>query len=217
MQRILIALVITFLAKISVADEISVNEFVSGTTISSSDMNQNFQTLVDESNENDERIKGLENAAAAVSPVPTWIDGQGSEIGRWNGQNNPWGIIPILEDTDLVFPPFATVSGNGISYPDNGRLWYNSSRCDTPPRAQYPTSDDWGSGTELFITAGGFFAYASSIKGGDSWRASAYSYWTATGLKCVNGLRDLDGWYEVIVTDQLAPIPIELPLSLRWR
>ena len=133
MQRILLALVITFLAKIGVADEISVTEFVSGTTISSSDMNQNFQTLVDESNENDERIKGLENTAAAVSPVPTWIDGQGREIGRWNGQNNPWGIIPILDDTDLVFPPFATVSSNGISYPDNGQLWYNSSRCDTPP------------------------------------------------------------------------------------
>ena len=218
MSRILVALFITFALGTAIADEISVTEFVSGTTISSSDMNQNFQTLTDESNENDARITAIESTTGVKSLVPTWIDGQGKEIGWWNGQNNPWGINVILDDTDLVFPPYATIGSNGINYNSQPRLWYNNSRCENAPRAQYTTPGDWRSGAELFVTAAGYFAYASSIKGGDSWRASAYSYWDVNGkFECVRGLRDLDRWYEVIVTEQRMPNPIELPLTLRWR
>ena len=219
MSRILVALFIMFALGTAIADEISVTEFVSGTIISSSDMNQKFQTIVDESNENDARITAIESTTGVQSLVPVWVDGQGKEIGRWDYQTNPWGIVMVLEDTDLVFAPFIAVDGNGIRYLDQGgRLWYNSSRCDTTPRAQYPTSDEWRSGALLSVTAEGRFAYPSSTKGGDSWRASAYSYLADNGrFQCVSGYRDLDGWYEVIVTDQQAPIPIELPLSLRWR
>ena len=46
------------------ADEISVKEFVSGTTISSADVNGNFDTLAKESNETDARISAIE-----ASPV----------------------------------------------------------------------------------------------------------------------------------------------------
>ena len=219
MQRILLTLIITLVAGSAVADEISVTEFVPGTTISSADMNQNFQTLVDESNENDSRISALESASILTSMVPTWVDGQDREIGRWNGGYSPWYIIPVLPDTDLVFLHFAFVDSNGIRYSDGGSLWYDNSSCDGMPRAQYPVSETWQLGAEVFITRDGYFAYASTIKGGDSWRASAFSRINSYSgsFECVSGLRDLDGWYEVIVTDQKAPIPIELPLSLRWR
>jgi len=216
--RILLTFVMAVSLVPALADEISLTEFVAGTVISSSDMNQNFRTLVEESNENDGRVTALENVTGVKSLTPTWIDGLGQEIGRWNGQSNPWGIIPILNDIDLVFPPFASVSGNGIVYNSEPRLWYNDSRCENTPRAQYTTKEDWRTGAQLFVTRAGYFAYASSNKGGDSWRASAYSYWNTQGqFQCVQGLRDLDGWYEVIVTEQRAPIPIELPLTLRWR
>jgi hypothetical protein len=46
------------------ADEIFVEEFVSGTIISSADVNSNFDTLAKESNENDARISAIE-----ASPV----------------------------------------------------------------------------------------------------------------------------------------------------
>lgn len=49
------------------ADEIDVTEFVAGTIISSSDVNENFSTLAKESNENDARIASLESSASETN------------------------------------------------------------------------------------------------------------------------------------------------------
>lgn len=119
MQRILLALVITFLAKIGVADEISVTEFVSGTTISSSDMNQNFQTLVDESNENDERISALESAFdqnSNTGGIPTqlvWVDARGQVVGTFFDFGSGALLLVKYPESDRVFSILSSQTSNG--------------------------------------------------------------------------------------------------------
>ncbi len=48
-------------------DDITVTDFTSGTTISSSDMNSNFDVVVAESNENDARIEANETSIASLT------------------------------------------------------------------------------------------------------------------------------------------------------
>ena len=103
MSRILVALFITFALGTAIADEISVTEFVSGTTISSSDMNQNFRTLVEESNENDGRISVLESTSdqnSNTGVIPTrlvWVDARDQVVGTFLGSSGAVLLVKYPE------------------------------------------------------------------------------------------------------------------------
>ena len=70
---------LTVVPVIVLGDDITVTDFTSGTTISSSDMNSNFDTIVAESNENDARIEANETS---IDSLTTRLQGKTYE---WSG------------------------------------------------------------------------------------------------------------------------------------
>ena len=79
------------------ADTVTIpNEFTSGDTISSSQVNSNFKTLADESNENDGRISALEGASLR----PLWIDGADQIVGELWGEG---GLLVRYPESSRVF------------------------------------------------------------------------------------------------------------------
>ena len=123
MQRILLALVMTCVSVPVLADEVSVTEFVPGTIISSADMNQNFDTLVQESNENDGRITALENAEPPVTntggTTAVWVDGTGEVLGYAIGYDNR-NVYAMIPESNLMFGIVYIVPnqyfGSGVLY-----------------------------------------------------------------------------------------------------
>lgn len=113
MLRILLTFVMAVSLVPALADEISVTEFVPGTIISSADMNQNFDTLVQESNENDGRITALENAtpsdSTAVGAMMVWIDATGAVLGYVNSSNDN-AAYALIPESNLVFGSAYTIN-----------------------------------------------------------------------------------------------------------
>lgn len=106
MKKFLVATTLALFLVPAVADDISVNEFVPGTIISSADMNQNFDTLVEESNENDSRITALENAEAPVASAggvsAVWVDGTGEVLGYAIGYDSE-NVYAMIPESNLMF------------------------------------------------------------------------------------------------------------------
>ena len=73
---------------LSFADEIAVTEFTAGTVISSSAVNSNFDTLANESNENDARISALEdNPILSANPSVAGFNFQGYTTQNFSRDN----------------------------------------------------------------------------------------------------------------------------------
>ena len=104
------------------ADDVSVpNTFTADTTISSSQMNANFEALVQESNENDalivdheNRITTLEGALPQVTLLPYWVDSQGEKVGLANSINSQPSdsLLYKFPESPRVFEGVYQVSSN---------------------------------------------------------------------------------------------------------
>ena len=97
------------IAGAAVADTISVpNQFQSGATISSTQVNDNFTALVTESNLNDARISALENATGNLRPV--WVDANGVVLGLYDGSDQ--ALVTFAEAPNIAYK--AGVSSSGV-------------------------------------------------------------------------------------------------------
>ena len=110
---------------VTLADTVAVpNEFASGNTISSAEMNANFKALADESNENDSRISQLESVASSVRPV--WVDATGAVVGSYTG--SPYSLLIKYPDSDLVYSLLSEGSINGVVQTFQGSTLYWTER-----------------------------------------------------------------------------------------
>ena len=124
-------LVILFSASAAFGDSIEVDDFAPGTTISSSAVNSNFDTLVNESNENDARITANEQSISAFTQgsgfTPVWVDSLGVVVGY--GESG--GPLVKFPESDRVFGRIYQVA---IGNPDSSgfsssRAYYESFDC----------------------------------------------------------------------------------------
>lgn len=122
------------------ADDVSVpNTFTADTTISSSQMNANFEALVQESNENDalivdheNRITTLEGALPQVTLLPYWVDSQGEKVGLANSINSqPYdSLLYKFPESPRVFDRVYQVSNNTSSLGFIAeRVYFESNDC----------------------------------------------------------------------------------------
>ena len=122
------------------ADDVSVpNTFTADTTISSSQMNANFEALVQESNENDalivdqeNRITTLEGALPQVTLLPYWVDSQGEKVGLANTINSqPYdSLLYKFPESPRVFDRVYQVSINTTSLGFIAeRVYFESNDC----------------------------------------------------------------------------------------
>lgn len=210
------------------ADDVSIpHTFTPDTTIRSSDINENFSTLIAESNENDGRITGLENAFQSLRPV--WVDATDAVVGDlWQGG----GVI--------------------VKYPESSRVFWNiGSDTGTISRQRFLGADvhwsDFGcSGTPYFqnygllgsnntlwysqgvlragSTADGIAVFPDfdiQLTGGSSNEiAKSRSYFEGDGsVTCSNQSFDYGTrvWVQGIVGTSRFDLGITLPVRLEWR
>ena len=244
MSRILVALFITFALGTAIADEISVTEFVSGTTISSSDMNQNFRTLVEESNENDDRISVLESASGQNSNtggIPTqlvWVDARGQVVGTFFQFIDGAGMLVKYPESDRVFSILSTATSNGpLTEEFEGQqfvaysVFYSDPNCtgDAFFRHYGSGGSNRIRGSQGILNAGVDMLgnavlpdFASAPVRGPSADPIAQSYSTleADGSPfCKNQEIDYEtqSWIRAVSTTTPITLGIELPVRLEWR
>ena len=225
MNRFLVATTLTFFATPLNADDISVNEFVPGTIISSADMNENFQTLVQESNENDARIYDLENNlpsdTASPQSVTVWVDANGDIIGVPLGRH-PYGgsgsyVFVQLPETDLVLSySYYFHPSNGPQYFGGGVLSYSLPGC-KGDAVLWTTAENSGAFIEFGVTLDGFYAYPGDTYPGEFYRQSYVKVESSTGeISCQNESRLISGSYANISSKSYLA-PLAQPVLLQWR
>ena len=126
----------------ALADDINVpNTFTADTTISSSQMNANFEALVQESNENDSRIANLEASASDTPSVPSWVDSTGLIIGSaFNG------LTLQLSHSNRVFTYASFNTITGVCRDAQGDIFFEGSSCSGNAWMALPTSNQSGYG-----------------------------------------------------------------------
>ena len=123
------------------ADDVSVpNTFTADTTISSSQMNANFEALVQESNENDalivdqeNRITTLEGASPQIILLPYWVDSQGKKVGLANTINSgpDDSLLYKFPESPRVFETVFQIDGGEPNFSGfiAARVYFESNDC----------------------------------------------------------------------------------------
>lgn len=225
MRRLLLTFVTTFSLVPAVADEIAVTEFVPGTIISSADMNQNFDKLVQESNENDARISELESNPTSPVQVaqsgPAWVDANGDIVGYPLNTSQYLGsgayVFVRLPETDLVVSPSYFFNGsNGVQYFGDGVLSYSLPGC-KGDLVLWTSVSQSGSQIQFGVTIDGFYAYPGDAYPGEFYRQSYVAVDQRTGERsCKNDARLIMASYASISAKEFQA-PLAEPVLLRWR
>ena len=210
-----------FLINVSVmGDSITVDEFEAGTTISSSAMNDNFQTLVDESNQNDARISSLETFEDSVAPVPTWVDANGQVIGYGPGnhQNSVKEIFVKLPETDLIIGPvYHFTSATNTQYGGDGVLSFSGSDC-TGDAVLWTAVENGDISSAFGVDLNGKYVYPGEPSEFNFLRGSYVMVESQTGsLSCRQDNREIYPVSEALTSSKDYVAPLAEPVVRRWR
>ena len=108
------------------ADQISIpHPPQANTKAKAAEMKANLDTLVEESNEHDERIEALETP---YSRSPVWTDSAGKVLGGYDGSAD-FLFIRIDQTTEVFRYNFSLGSNNTGSCLSNRKMWYTEENC----------------------------------------------------------------------------------------
>ena len=206
------------------ADDVAIpNTFSPDTTIRSSDINENFSTLVAESNENDGRITDLENASQSLRPV--WVDATDTVVGElWQEEK----VIVKYPESSRIFSNLDfsdTISGQRFLGSD---VFWSDVACSGTPYFQH-----YGVAGTLYYSQGVLRAGSTAdgiavfpdfdiqLTGGASDEvAKSRSYFEGDGsVTCSNQSFDYGSriWVQGTVGTSSFDLGITLPVRLEWR
>lgn len=227
-KKLVLVFASTVLLAPVLADDISVNEFVPGTIISSADMNENFDTLVEESNENDDRITVLENAtsssSAAVGAMRVWVDATGAVLGYVNGIYER-GAFALIPESNLVFGSAYTINNINPDQYNAPDVLYSLPGCKGDLAIQVGTSNGqvYSSGHEAVsygVDIDGYYVYpAEPLERfeGKFYAQSRTNINDSTGEITCQGMGSAVDAYPGTRSQKQYVVPITRPVFPRWQ
>lgn len=204
----------------AVADDISVSEFESGTTISSSAMNANFEVLVDELNSVRARIDALESSLEDGQPEAVFVDANGNVLG-YRLRTSSYVYLK-LDETDLVMGPiyYWAAGGSGLQYPFEPTLYFAGLGC-SGNSALRVNLDNPNNIPSAAINHDGRFVYPGAKVDGNFVAKSYLMVNSNSGsegeLVCRTDEVSFSPHYDVEASITMWQPTPALPYTLRWR